>query len=200
MAEIAERIERLVPHGLCIIAVDGPGGSGKSTFAGRLHEVLAKADVVHTDDFASWDQPLSWWPRLLEEVLRPARAGEKTVVYRPYDWLGRVPGAPRRLSLRRFLIIEGVSAGRAEFLDYLDYVIWVETPRSERLRRGLERDGDEMLGQWQSWMAEEDKYAAEQKPAERADLVVSGYPTLHHHPSLEVVVLRDRVEKRSGNP
>ena len=35
------------------MAVDGPGGAGKTTFAGRLVAALVDAPVAHTDDVAS---------------------------------------------------------------------------------------------------------------------------------------------------
>jgi predicted kinase len=44
-----------------IVAVDGHGGAGKSSLAQLLSAELG-APVVHTDDFASWDNPLDWWP------------------------------------------------------------------------------------------------------------------------------------------
>ena len=46
-----------------IVAVDGAGGAGKSSLA----ELLARrldAPIVHTDDFASWENPVDWWPEL----------------------------------------------------------------------------------------------------------------------------------------
>src|SRR5437870_1508968 len=68
-----------------IIAVDGPGGAGKSTFAGQLANALENAPIMHTDDFASWDNPLNWWPRLLEQVLKPL-AINRPAHYQRYDW------------------------------------------------------------------------------------------------------------------
>ncbi len=41
------------------------------------------------------------------------------------------------------VIIEGVSAGRSEWAAHLSLLIWIETPREERLRRAVERDGIE---------------------------------------------------------
>ena len=41
-----------------IVAVDGQGGAGKSTFAERLALGLGSVQIVHTDDFASWDTVL----------------------------------------------------------------------------------------------------------------------------------------------
>jgi len=53
-----------------IVAIDGPGGAGKSTLAARVAGAL-DAQVVRTDDFASWDEPFEWWPRLIKQVLAP---------------------------------------------------------------------------------------------------------------------------------
>jgi pantothenate kinase len=57
-----------------IVALDGYGGAGKSTLADHLGEHLRadgrRVDLVHTDDFASADNPLNWWPRLIDQVLQ----------------------------------------------------------------------------------------------------------------------------------
>ena len=50
-----------------IIAIDGPGGAGKSSLAEHLAHEL-DAPIVHTDDFASWDNPIEWWPDVIEKV------------------------------------------------------------------------------------------------------------------------------------
>ena len=58
------------PGPIRLVAVDGPGGAGKSTFAGALSEAVGGAPVIHTDDLAA-DNPIDWWPRLLEDVIEP---------------------------------------------------------------------------------------------------------------------------------
>ena len=50
------------PGPLRLVAVDGPGGAGKSTFASELSEAAGGAPVVHTDDSAAADNPTDWWP------------------------------------------------------------------------------------------------------------------------------------------
>ena len=42
-----------------IIAIDGPGGAGKSSLAEQLSKELGNALILHTDDFASWEKPLN---------------------------------------------------------------------------------------------------------------------------------------------
>ncbi len=68
-----------------LIAIDGHGGSGKSTLAALLSEELS-AEIIHTDDFASWNKPLDWWPRLVEQALEPVRNGEKSLNYERGKW------------------------------------------------------------------------------------------------------------------
>ncbi len=160
-----------------VIAVDGPGGSGKSTLADRLSSALGQAPIVHTDDFASWETPLEWWPRLLAQVLEPL-AVNAPARYQRYDWATRRLAEWHEIPPTTFVIVEGVSASRDAFRPFLSFTIWVETPRDERLRRGLERDGVEALDQWQGWMAAEDDYIRREHPIEKADVIIDGTAAL----------------------
>jgi hypothetical protein len=59
------------PGPLRLVAVDGPGGAGKSTFARELSEAAGETPVIPRDDFAAADNPIGWWPRLLDQVIGP---------------------------------------------------------------------------------------------------------------------------------
>ncbi|MEO9224417.1 MAG: AAA family ATPase [Acidimicrobiales bacterium] len=161
------------PTSTRVIAVDGLGGAGKSTLAERLGEALGSVAIVHTDDFANWTDSLDWWPRLIEEVLDPLSNG-LTARFQRYDWDQRTVVEWLEVQPASYVIIEGVSASRDAFQPYLAFSIWVETPREERLKRGLERDGQAAHSQWLAWMAGEDAYVVREHPACRADLVVRG--------------------------
>jgi uridine kinase len=127
ITEIVREIEgSAAPDGMVtrVIAVDGPGGAGKSTLAARLAAALGNAPVIPTDHFASWDNPLDWWPRLIEQVLEPLSANQ-AARYQRYDWETRKLGEWREVAPADFLVLEGVSASREAFRPYLAYRIWV---------------------------------------------------------------------------
>lgn len=154
-----------------IVAIDGPGGAGKSSLARCLADRLPAA-VVQTDDFASWDDPVDWWPSLLERVLEPLAAGV-TARYQPTSWGGE-ERAQVVVEPGGTVLLEGVTASRHVFRTYLAFSIWVETDRAVRLRRGLERDGNAARAQWERWMEAEDRYIETEGPAERADALLRG--------------------------
>jgi uridine kinase len=167
-----------------VIAVDGLGGAGKTSFAKRLAEKLGDAPIIQTDDFASWDNPLNWWPDLLEKALRPLAAG-RPAKFTPTNW-GGPPKDQVVIQPVEFVILEGVSASREAFRPFLAYSIWIDAPRDVRLSRGLARDSEmrasqglepnrgEVRANWKRWMAEEDDYVAREKPQEYADQIVPG--------------------------
>src|SRR5687768_9470618 len=88
LAEIADKITVAdAPSEMTtkVIAVDGPGGAGKSYLAERLSQELGHTPIVRSDDFASWGNPLNWWPRVVEQVLEPL-SRNKVARYQRYDW------------------------------------------------------------------------------------------------------------------
>ena len=175
LERIAAELEaRRPPAGMRtrIVAVDGLGGAGKSSFARRLARAL-RGTIVQTDDFASWENPVDWWPRLIEELLVPISRNE-TARFERSVWGPDMEPETREVDAAEILILEGVTASREAFRPYLTYAIWVESPPELRLRRGLERDGEDALEAWREWMVEEDRYRERERPDERADLVVRG--------------------------
>ena len=170
-----------------LVAVDGPAGAGKSTFARRLARVSGEVPVVPTDDFASWDEPISWWPRLLSQVIEPIDEG-RVGRYQRYDWDECRLAEWITVERAPIVVIEGVTASRTEWSQHLAFSIWIHTARVTRLRRGLDRDGHDLIGLWKEWMAAEDDHFEIDRPVMRADLIVDGQPSLPHDPEREFVV------------
>lgn len=157
-----------------IVAVDGHGGAGKSTLATKLASEL-DAQILHTDDFASWDNPLNWWPALIEKTLEPIKHGAKSLSYERSSWTpDHSPEPVKDQVVTPIMILEGVSSARREFRPYLAYSIWVDAPKDVCIARGVERDGEKMRQQWEKWWAEEEKYIAEHQPKNYVDAIVSG--------------------------
>ena len=184
------------PGAVRLVGVDGCGAAGKTTFAARLARAAGDAPVVHTDDFASFDRPMQWWPRLLAEVIDPLTRG-RPAAFHPYDWVRSELSADTiEIAPTPLVVIEGVGATRKAWRDDLAHRIWVDAPRDLRLRRGLERDGRHMLDFWTWWMAEEDAYVADEHPERHADLWVAGDPAVTHDPDEEFVQIRREVSER----
>ena len=177
--------------GIRLVGVDGPSGSGKSTLAARL-AARASAPVVQMDDFVSWSDFAGWWPRFERQVLIPLVSGADAH-YQVRDWAndeyGTSLGGWKTLAWAPLVILEGVTCTRLAAATRLACSIWVEAPQDVRLQRGLERDGTDHRQLWLSWMAVEREFFASDGTRARADLRVSGSPTVPHDPETELVTL-----------
>lgn len=166
-----------------LVAVDGHGGAGKTELAKKLAVVL-QAEVLHTDDFASYNNPLDWWPRLIEDVLDPIRSGAKSLNYKRGAWYkDHKPESIVNQPVTKTMILEGVSASRPEFRPYISYAIWVDTPKEIYMKRGIDRDlankevkktYDELVEEWNQNHVYEDEYVSRDKPQAYADVVIDG--------------------------
>jgi hypothetical protein len=183
-----------------VLAIDGRSNSGKTTLAGRIHEMVPGSVVIHTDDVA-WEHSRFGWDDLLRDgILVPVRAGQ-AVSYRPPRWdeHGRdgsleVPaGCP-------LLIIEGDGAGRREVAHLIDTVIWVQADAREIGRRAAARAADPPAADLANaaadgspldedgWMAEEIPFNTAQRTWERADVIVCGTPEIPYDPGTQIVI------------
>jgi uridine kinase len=161
--------------GTRLVCVDGPAGSGKTTFAGRLADSLgADAVLLHMDDlYAGWTLTGAV-ARLAAGVLRPLAAG-RPAAYHRYDWtVGRFDIEPVHVTPAPVLIVEGCGSGARVLDPWTSALIWVEAPAALRLARGLARDGVGLEGHWRRWQqAESVAFAAEDTSA-RAGLRIDG--------------------------
>ncbi len=163
------------------IAVDGRGGYGKSTLAKYLSEKLS-AEIVQTDDFASWENPFGWWPLLIEQVFQPISSGACTLQYPRASWSNdHHPMPVTAQAVTEIMILEGVSSSRKEFRQYVCLSIFIDAPKDICLRRGVERDllkgkrtEAELIRLWERWSADEDGYLQRDDPKQHADVVIDG--------------------------
>ncbi len=186
LEELRLEIEKAKPApgmSVKIVAIDGHGGAGKTFLANKLATQL-KAEILHTDDFASWDNPMDWWPRLVKEALEPIKSGAQSLNYKRSSWYKTHKPAPVvNQPITPIILVEGVSSSRKEFRPYLAYSVWVETPKPLCLQRGIARDlADNEAGKsekdikedWRKWHAYEEEYIKRDKPQVYADTIIKG--------------------------
>jgi uridine kinase len=181
MGDIGSLLESREPRvgATRFIAIDGRGGSGKSTLARMLASALT-AQIIHTDDFASWGNPLDWHSELIDKVFVPIRDGATSLSYMPTKWWDSHHPEPITPPVTEVMIIEGVSALRREFRSYITLGILVDAPRDICLRRGIERDRatgkpvETLIRMWNDWQDEEERYFERDRPKAHADFVIDG--------------------------
>jgi uridine kinase len=162
-----------------LIGIDGHGGAGKSSLADLLAKKL-QAEVLHTDDFASWDNPKNWWPLLIEQVLEPMAAGAASLSYpRSKWWEGHDREPIVDQPVTDAMILEGVSSLRSEFRRYLSLGVFIAVSREICLERGIARDAgmgtrEKITKQWEKWFDDESGYIERDHPEEFADVIIDG--------------------------
>lgn len=158
-----------------LVCIDGPAGSGKTTTAARLAEHLraqgSTVEVVHLDDlYAGWSGlEGSLWPRLSAQVLEPVRRG-RAGRFQRFDWPTGAFAEWVDVPVPAVLVLEGCGAARRACDPVASLRVWVEAPRDLRLRRGLDRDGQDARPQWLTWMEDEARHFAAERTAQRADV------------------------------
>ncbi len=174
-----------------VVAVDGPSGAGKTTFAGRLARAFQDdTAIVPTDAFLDgWAEPQSVWPALRSDVLDPLAAG-RPGAYHAYDWTLRRFGAEVvPVAVPAILILEGVTSASAAVRAELSLAVFVTGDAAERTARTLARDGAEIEAALRNWQAAETMYFEAERTADVADVVVDGTTDLRHDPEKEYVCL-----------
>ena len=176
-AELAERVRAAQPRlgATRLVTVDGPAGSGKTTFAARLAAALGPGTtVLHMDDlYAGWTLDGAA-ARLTGGVLEPLAEGHPGSYHR-YDWTAeRFADVPTEVPAPEVLVVEGCGSSPRALDGRTTLRIWVEAPQQLRLARGLARDGDHLAEQWSRWQREEAAEFAREDTRARADVLVDG--------------------------
>jgi len=158
-----------------LVFVDGPAGSGKTTFAGRLTDALGDGvGLVSLEDlYEGWtlDGAVA---RLSTGVLRPLAEG-RTGSYPRYDWAaGRFAADRVPVPVPRVLVVEGCGSCARDLDGWTTLRVWVEAPAPLRLSRGLTRDGEHLAAQWRRWQDLETAHFAAEDTRARADVRVDG--------------------------
>lgn len=165
-----------------VIAVDGMSGSGKSTFAKALGELLG-ANIIHADDFflppemrtpERLDTPGGniHYERLKAQVIDRLRKPE-AFSYDIFDCgVGRI-NETRTVNNSPFMIIEGSYSHHPALGDYADIKIFMQTSPEAQLERIKRRNGEKAVEVFSAkWIPLEKRYFDFYKIKENADMII----------------------------
>lgn len=153
-----------------LVCLDGPAGSGKTTLAAAILD-RAGGQVVHLDDLYPGWGGLAEVPRLVSRMLDPIGQGQHGH-YRRYDWQRSAFAEWHQVRPGGLLVLEGVGAGCRAWAALTTTLVWVRAPRSARIRRGLDRDGEQHADAWRRWAVQEDALFAREHTRSRAQLSI----------------------------
>jgi para-aminobenzoate synthetase len=153
-----------------VVAVDGPSGAGKTSFADGLATATG-ADVLHLEDLYPGWHGLAATPPIVARVLASVAVGDIGSARR-WDWERSTPGAVVRVRPSRLLVLDGVGSGASVLRPFLSLLIWLEAPLDVRKKRALDRDGETYAPYWDVWGEQEAEHFAAEQTRRHADLVV----------------------------
>ena len=154
-----------------LVCVDGPAGSGKTTVAAALADVVPDAHVVHCDELLEGWRGLPGLARTIETFLEPLSRGNESRWTR-WDWAADDWAESHPVEAGGLLVLEGVGCWSPSVAGLVGVLVWVEAESGLRLRRGIARDGEHMRPQWEQWRIDEDALFARLGTRAHADLVV----------------------------
>ncbi|MGV8845233.1 4-amino-4-deoxy-L-arabinose transferase [Tessaracoccus sp.] len=161
-----------------MIAIDGPSGAGKTTFAAMVAEELhrrtrTRPQVVHMDDiFPGWDGLTEAVDLVAELVLEPLSAGIGGR-FRRWDWLAGARAEWVEVPMADWVVVEGVGSGSRRCRPHLAALAWMEADVAVRMARGIERDGELFRPHWQRWAIQEQALFAAENTRDHADVILN---------------------------
>jgi uridine kinase len=136
-----------------LVGVDGPPGSGKSSFARALATLDHGLELVEVDQFRPVEgetpaptrgghpgdvNPAFDWRRLRGQVLLPL-SRDARARYQAYDPARERLGAWREIAVGGVVLVEGAHSCMRQLATFYDFRIWVDSPHDVRRRRLREK-------------------------------------------------------------
>jgi thymidylate kinase len=156
-----------------LLAIDGPAGAGKTTFAAKLEaELLIKGTVkvIHMDDlYNGWDNALSNpLSEILDRISTAHLAGREFVI-KLFNWHTMVFDREEMVTPTDYLIIEGVGAAQQIVRETGAITYWLDIEPEVGLQRVLDRDGAHIEAQMRQWQVDQDKHFARDETRENCE-------------------------------
>ena len=172
--------------GVRLVCIDGPAGSGKTTYASALAAALAPAygavPIVHGDEvYEGWpvveqagDRLLAFAElgrRLTTWLVTPWEQGYDAE-YPRWNWHAGAWDDSVRVPAAAVVILEGVGLGQSALRSKAALTVWVDAEESLRLPRVLARDGEAIRDEMIAWQRDEQAWFTLDGTLAGADVVV----------------------------
>ena len=158
---------------MTLLAIDGPAGAGKTTFAAKLEAELSlkgTVRVIHMDDlYNGWENALS---NPLSEILdriSTAHLAGKEFVIKIFNWHTMTFDREEKIAPTDYLIIEGVGAAQQIVRETGAITYWLEIEPEIGLQRVLNRDGAHIEVQMRQWQVDQEEHFARDETRENCE-------------------------------
>ncbi len=162
------------------IAIDGRGGSGKTSLVTYLQKLHPHITFMNGDDyFEPMYDPVLWGDfndeRFRQEVIAPLQSVNQFATQK-CEW----HPTPHLEQAVKHVVQVAFCLERCYAFDFAlnwDIKIWVETPKEACIERLIKRENmpvEKALAAWRVWQAREDSYIENKKPLEQADIILDG--------------------------
>jgi uridine kinase len=156
-----------------LLAIDGPAGAGKTTFAAKLEEELSlkgTVRVIHMDDlYNGWENALSNpLSEILDRISAAHLAGREFVI-KIFNWHTMTFDREEKIAPTDYLIIEGVGAAQQIVRETGATTYWLEIEPEIGLQRVLDRDGAHIEVQMRQWQVDQEKHFARDETRENCE-------------------------------
>jgi len=156
-----------------LLAIDGPAGAGKTTFAAKLEAELSlkgTVRVIHMDDlYNGWENALS---NPLSEILdriSTAHLASREFVIKIFNWHTMTFDREKKIAPTDYLIIEGVGAAQQIVRETGATTYWLDIEPEIGLQRVLDRDGAHIEVQMRQWQVDQEKHFARDETRENCE-------------------------------
>lgn len=166
------------------IAIDGLGGSGKTTFTRKLIEIEPTLKIMELDHFPCLPEENSYHSagaqtrvsvsRFMKEALIPLTLGKPAIYMNSFWWPTDLEPKQYIIEPGGIIIIEGCYSFHYDLRKYYDFSIWIDCSEKESIKRAIDRDGKQGIEIWKKVHAPNERnYAKKQNPQKHCDLIVS---------------------------
>ncbi len=166
--KIRELLEHKQP---VLLAIDGYGGSGKTTLARAIQSEFPGSTIITLDDFATDTMSGADRKRFLSQVLTPLSGGN-AANYQKFNWRQKTLADWIIVEPNGLIIFEGVSVLGEDFNSFYDLRVWIDCPFELASQRMKERDQHLHNPKYFNVWEKEDKEYGKTEPWKRADVII----------------------------